>query len=74
METLKAALNLVTPNCYFASIDLKDAYYSVPVSTGSQGWLSFYCFHVTPKWIVDSSKGLYKNYETSVFLITKIGT
>ena len=42
METLKAALNLVTPNCYFPSIDLKDAYYSVPVSTGSQGWLSFY--------------------------------
>ena len=29
METLKAVINLVTPNCYMASIDFKDAYYNI---------------------------------------------
>lgn len=31
MDTLKSAINLVKKDCYFASIDLKDAYYSVAV-------------------------------------------
>ena len=29
MDTLKNALTLVTPNCWFASVDLTQAYYSV---------------------------------------------
>ena len=29
METLGAAINLVSRNCYFASIDLQDAHYSI---------------------------------------------
>ena len=33
METIKSALNLVTPNCYMAKIDKKDAYYSIPILT-----------------------------------------
>ena len=28
METIKSVLNLVTPNCYMAKIDIKDACYS----------------------------------------------
>ena len=31
METIKCVHNLVTPNCYTAKIDIKDAYYSIPV-------------------------------------------
>ena len=31
METLQSVLSLITPRCYLASLDLKDAYYSVPV-------------------------------------------
>ena len=31
MDTLLVALTLITPGCYMASIDLKDAYYSVPI-------------------------------------------
>ena len=31
METIKSALNLVTPKCYMAKIDIKDAYYSIPI-------------------------------------------
>ena len=32
METFKSALKLVKKNCYFASVDLRHAYYSVPLS------------------------------------------
>ena len=41
MDTLVSALNLITPNCYMASIDYKDAYYSVPVRPDQRKWLRF---------------------------------
>ena len=31
MDTLQTSLKLVTQNCFMASTDLKDAYYSVPI-------------------------------------------
>ena len=31
MTTLQSILKLVTPECYMATIDLKDAYYTVPI-------------------------------------------
>ena len=42
METLKSVLAFVTPDCFFGSLDIKDAYFSIPVSLDSQGWLAFY--------------------------------
>lgn len=30
MDTIKSALEIVSQDCYFASVDLKDAIYSVP--------------------------------------------
>ena len=41
METLKSAFTSVTPNCIFGCIDLKQAYFSIPVSVKWQGWLVF---------------------------------
>ena len=41
METLKNALQLVKQGCYFAKIDLKDAYYSVPIEKESRKFLRF---------------------------------
>lgn len=41
METLQSAVRLMTPNCYMATIDLKDAYYSVPIKLDHQKYLSF---------------------------------
>ena len=32
METLIDAIRLMNPNCFTASVDLKDAYYSVPIA------------------------------------------
>ena len=41
-ETIKSVLNLVTPNCYYmAKIDIKDAYYSIPILPEHQKFLKF---------------------------------
>ena len=41
MDTLQTALNLISKNCYLASIDLKDAYHSVPIAKSHRKYLSF---------------------------------
>lgn len=41
METLQSVLELMTENCYMATIDLKDAYFSVPVASAFQKYLQF---------------------------------
>lgn len=41
MDSVWTAIRLMTPNCYMASIDLKDAYYSVPIAKPHQKYLKF---------------------------------
>ena len=41
METLSVALSLLKQNCYMASVDLKDAYYSIPIAKEHQKLLRF---------------------------------
>ena len=41
MDTLDTARNLVTPHCYMASLDLRDAYYSVPIAEEFRKFLKF---------------------------------
>lgn len=41
MENLRNAITLMTPNCFMASIDLKDAYYSVSVNVNHRKYLRF---------------------------------
>ena len=41
MDNLNAALGMVRQNCYMASIDLADAYYTVPVALSDQKYLVF---------------------------------
>ena len=41
MDSLNTALQMVKPGCFMASIDLKDAYYSVPIATAHQKYLTF---------------------------------
>ena len=31
MDTLQSAVRRIKPNCYMASVDLRDAYYSIPI-------------------------------------------
>ena len=41
MHCLKGILKLVERNCYMAALDLKDAYYSIPVEESFQKCLKF---------------------------------
>ena len=41
MQTLKSILCLIRPNCYMAKLDIKDAYYSVPIHQDSRKLLRF---------------------------------
>ena len=41
MDTLLVALGLITPNCFMALIDLKDAYYSIPIEQDDRKFLRF---------------------------------
>ena len=41
MDTLQTALTLVTKNCFMSSIDLRDAYYHVPIAQVHRKYLRF---------------------------------
>ena len=41
MDSINAILNLITKDCFIASIDLKDAYYNVKISENFQRYLKF---------------------------------
>ena len=41
MESIKQIVAMVQPGCWMASIDLKDAYYSVPIHPDSRRFLKF---------------------------------
>ena len=42
MDTLEFVLLLVKPNCYMASVDLRDVYYTVPIAVEHRKYLRFY--------------------------------
>ena len=42
MEMVQTALQLTTKNCYFASVDLRDAYYSIEIHIEFRKYLKFY--------------------------------
>ena len=41
MESLKQALHMVRQDCFMASIDIKDAFYSVPINEDYRKYLKF---------------------------------
>ena len=41
MDNIKTALKLMRPGCFMASVDLKDAYYSVPIAREDRRYLKF---------------------------------
>jgi hypothetical protein len=41
MDTFQTALDLIFPNCYMATVDWKDAYFSVPVRAEDRKFLRF---------------------------------
>ncbi len=62
MDTLETAIRLMTPCCLMTSIDLKDAYYSVPIAPEHQKYLKFmwrdqlYAFTCLPMGLTSSPR------------------
>ena len=42
-DSIEDALHLTTERCYFGSVDLKDAYYSIPIHKNYHRYLTFFC-------------------------------
>ena len=66
METLRLDLSLITPGCYLASLNLKDAYYYVPIHPKYTKFLKFiwknqlYTFLVLPNGVCCGPRKLTK--------------
>ena len=41
IESMQSVINMETPNCFMASIDIKDAYYSEPIAPEHRKYLRF---------------------------------
>ena len=73
METLKSAINLLGRNHWMASIDLKDAYYSIPVHQIDRQYLRFvwqdkkYQFNYLPNGPATAPRVFAKNDKTNIF-------
>ena len=42
MESLKSAIDAMTPNCFLVSVDLKEAFYSIRIREIDRKYFSFY--------------------------------
>ena len=62
METLKSALHMIRKGCFFAKIDLKDAFYSVAINEKFRKYLKFewqgklYAFTALPNGLSTASR------------------
>ena len=66
LDTLEATLPLITPGCYMTSLDIKGAYYSIPIAPEQQQFLKFmwkgilYQFLCLPMGVDVVSPNIYK--------------
>ena len=67
LENLNDAISLMKPECYFASLDLKDAYYSVKIHPDYTKFFRFYFHGVLYEFLA-----LPQGYRDSPRIFTKI--
>ena len=67
METLINVLNVIKPNVWMASVDLKDAFYTIPVDPDHQKFLKFVCAGQTYKFCC-----MPNGYKDAMRVFTKI--
>ena len=62
METIKQVIHMITPNCYLASLDIKDPFCTVPIYAWHKKYLKFlnaciaYQFEVMPSGCLDAMR------------------
>ena len=69
LESIEDALDLMTEGCYFGSVDLKDAYYSIPVHENYQKYLKLFWKEAYYQYIV-----LPNGFSPAVRVFTKVLT
>ena len=79
MDSLSTALSLISKNCFMASIDLKDAYYSVPIFSEHKKYLRFtwinnlFEFNVLPNGLSPGPRWFTKLLKPVFALLRKDG-
>ena len=79
MNTLTIAINMITPSCYLKSIDIKVAYYGVPVGQEDRRWLKFqfentlYCYTCLPNDLASEPRIYTKICEPVFATLGKMG-
>ena len=69
LESIEDALDLITEGCYFGSVDLKDAYYSIPIHENYQKYLKLFWKEEYYQYIV-----LPNGFSPAVRVFTKVLT
>ena len=67
MGSLQSVLNIIRPNCWIASVDLKDTFYMVPIHLDHQKFLNF-------KWQEHcyAFRGMLNGYSEAMRVFTKL--
>lgn len=79
MDTIKDVVQLVHPNCYFNTVDFKDAYYSVSVKPNDRKWLRFvwknesYQFTCLPQGLSSAPRTFTKLLKPVLSHLRKLG-
>ena len=69
LESIEDALDLITEGYYFGSVDLKDAYYSIPIHEKYRRYLKFFWKEEYYQYIV-----LFNGFSPAVRVFTKVLT
>ena len=73
MDSIHTCTSLMKPGCYRDSIDLKDAYFSIPIHRDHQRYLTFYWKNTLYKiYLLTTGTGMctkvvHKTYGASFF-------
>ena len=79
MDTLKSALNMTRKGCFMASVDLTDAYYSVPSENSLQNFVAFqfqgkfYRYACLPNGLTSAPKIFTKIMVSVLSTLRKLG-
>lgn len=72
MESLNKAIAMLSPNCFLASIDIKEAYHAINVAHKHRKYLRFFfqgqmyqLIHLFCEWVGTMSQNMYNYIENS---------
>ena len=71
LESIEDAFDLITEGCYFGSVDLKDAYYSISIHENYQKYLKLFWKEAYYQYIAlpngfSPAVSLYKSFDSSI--------